>query len=129
MEKYLPKVGDKLYLRQFTKSYYVDMVKRPYTVVGVTPTKVLVQECKLIYPIFKANPNWNERQKEYYKDMVGKRVAFFNTVAESIEPDPAGRIEELTWHGRKGMWGTKGKDSDYPEYAIFGEYRHQPYLD
>lgn len=127
--KTYPQIGDKLYLRQYTKNYMVDMVKRPYTVVEVTPTKVLVQACKLIYPIFKANPNWNERQKEYYKDMVGKRVAFYDTVAESIEPDPTGRIEELTWHSHRGMWGTKGRDSDYPEYAVFGEYMHQPYLD
>ena len=34
-EKNYPKVGEKCYLRQFTGSYYVDMVKRPYTVIEV----------------------------------------------------------------------------------------------
>lgn len=125
MEKTLPKVGDKLYLRQFTGSYYVDMVKRPYTVVSVSPSKVVVQECKLIAPVYHCcgNPYLDR------PDLEGQRVFFYDTVAESIQEDPYGRKEELTWHGRKGMWGTKGRDSDYPEYAIFGEWKHQPYLD
>lgn len=125
-EKTFPKVGDQLYLRQFTGSYYVDMVKRPYTVIEVTPTKVVVQSAKLIFPIFKYDP---KTMSDYYKEFDGKRVSFYDTVAESIEEDPEGRIEELTWHGRKGLWGTPGPDSEYPEYAIFGKYEHQPYLD
>lgn len=125
MEKTLPKVGDKLYLRQFTGSYYVDMVKRPYTVISVSPSKVVVQACKLIAPVYHCcgNPYLDR------PDLEGQRVFFYDTVAESIQEDPYGRKEELTWHGRKGMWGTKGRDSDYPEYAIFGEWKHQPYLD
>lgn len=113
MEKTFPQVGDKLYLRQFTGNYWVDMVKRPYTVIKVTPTRVYVQACKLIAPV---------------DPVSGKRVFYYDTVAEEILPDPEGRVEELTWHGRKAKWGTPGKDSDYPEYAIFGEYVHQPYL-
>lgn len=128
-EKYLPKVGEQLYLRQFTGRYYVDIVKRPYTVIEVTPTKVVVQAAQLIYPIFKEDPNWTEEQREYYMPMVGKRICFFNTVAESIEPDPNGRTEKLTWHAKRSMWGTLGADSSYPEYAVFGKYEHQPYLD
>ena len=34
MNKYYPEVGTKLYLSQRTGSYYVDMVRTPYTVVG-----------------------------------------------------------------------------------------------
>lgn len=124
-EKTYPQVGDKLYLRQFTGSYYVDMVKMPYTVIGVTPTKVLVQECNLIAPIYHCTGN------PYYDrpDLEGQRVFFYDTVAESIEEDTNGRIKELTWHGRRGMWGTEGRDADYPQYAIFGKWEHQPYLD
>lgn len=123
-EKTLPQVGDKLYLRQFTKNYYVDMVKRPYTVIDVTNNIVKVQACKLIAPIYKCvgNPYLDR------PDLEGQRVFFYDTVAESIEEDPNGHIEELTWHGKKGMWGTKGPDSSYPQYAIFGEWKHQPYL-
>lgn len=124
--KQTPKVGDRGYLRQFTGSHYVDMVKRPVTVVEVTPTKVVVQHAKLIAPIYRCvgNPHLDR------PDLEGQRVFFYDTVAESIEPDPYGPKEELTWHGRREKWGTPGKDSDYPEYLILGEgYRHQPYLD
>lgn len=125
MEKTLPKVGDQLYLRQFTGNYMVDMVKRPYTVVESTPSRVVVQECRLIAPVYHCcgNPNLDR------PDLEGKRVFFYDTVAERIEADPHGSKEELTWHSRKGMWGTKGRDRDYPEYAIFGKWEHQPYLD
>lgn len=124
--KQLPKVGDQGYLRQFTGSYYVDMVKHPVTVVEVTPTKVVVQHAKLIAPVYhcKGNPYMDR------PDLEGQRVFFYDTVAESIEPDPNGFKEDLTWHAKKGKWGSKGRDSDYPEYLILGEgYKHQPYLD
>ena len=124
--KTLPAVGDQLYLRQFTGSYYVDICKTPYTVIAVTPTKVTVQAAELIYPMFHYDP---ARMSEYYKQFDGRRVCFFDTVAESIVPDPQGRIKELTWHAKRGMWGTPGADSSYPEYAVFGKYEQQPDLD
>ena len=127
MEKQVLKVGDKGYLRQFTGNYWVDMVKRPYTVIEATPTRVVVQECRLIYPIFQENPFWTKEQKEYYKDMVGKRVCFYDTIAESIEPDPFGRTMELSWHPKRELWGEKNET--YPQFFIVGEYEHQPYLD
>lgn len=125
--KTLPSVGDQLYLRQFTGSYYIDMVKRPYTVISVTNKEVIVQAAKLIYPIFVYDPS---TMSDYYKQFDGQRVCFYDTVAESIEPDLYGRIEKLVWHPKRGLWGTEGPDNSYPEYAIFGEgYQHQPYLD
>lgn len=124
--KTTPKVGDQLYLRVYTGSYYADMVKRPYTVISVTPSKVKVQSAKLVFPIFEYDP---ETMDLYYAQFDGRRVCFYDTVAESIEPDPEGRVKELTWHPGRGMWGTPGPDSSYPEYAIFGKYEHQPYLD
>lgn len=124
--KTFPKVGEHAYLRQFTGNYYVDMVKRPYTVIRVEDNKVIVQEARLHYPIFHYDP---ETMDEYYKQFDGKETCFYDTIAESIEPDPFGRIEELTWHSKRGLWGTKGKDSDYPEYLIIGQdYQHAPYL-
>jgi hypothetical protein len=124
--KTYPKVGDKLFLKQFTGSYYIDIVKRPYTVIEVTPTMVTIQACKLIYPIFVYDAT---KMTEYYKEFDGRRVSFYDTIAESIEPDTNGRIEQLYWHPKRSMWGTKGPDSSYPQYAVFGEYKHQPYLD
>lgn len=120
------KNGDQLYLRQFTGSYYIDIVKRPYTIIAITATGIYVQEAKLIFPVFHYEP---EKMDEYYKQFDGERVCFYDTVAESIEPNPEGRIELLTWHPKRQMFGTKGPDSSYPEYAVFGKYEHQPYLD
>jgi len=125
VEKTYPKVGDELYLRQFTGRSYIDEVKRPYTVMEVSTAKVVVQSCKLIAPVYHCCGNkFLDRP-----DLEGERVFFYDTVAETIEPDPFGRIETLTWHAKRGMWGTEGPDSNYPEYAVFGEYKHQPYLD
>ena len=49
MNKFYPEVGTPLYLSQRTGSYYVDMVKHPYTVIGTNNGKVQIQECKLIF--------------------------------------------------------------------------------
>ena len=105
--KIYPKVGDKLYLSQHTGNDWVDMVKRPFTVISVANNKITIQECKLIF----------------------NGPVYYNTIANAIEEDLEGRVEELTWHKKRNLWGTKGKDSDYPQYAYFGEWRHQPYLD
>lgn len=122
--KTYPKIGDKLYLQQQTGNYWVDMVKEPYTVISVSKDKVIVQSCKLIPPVYHCcgNPNLDR------PDLEGQRVWFYDTVAEKIEEDESGQIEELTWHPRKERWGTKGRVSDYPYYAYFGEWKHQPYL-
>ena len=128
IEKTYPQVGDQVYLRQFTGGYYIDMVKRPYTVISVDKNCVVVQKAKLIFPVFHYDP---KVMTDYYKQFDGQRVCFFDTVAESIEPDPNGICERLSWHGKRGLWGTEGcPDSDYPEYMISGQgYQHQPYLD
>lgn len=124
--KSLPKVGDQGYLRQFTGSYYVDMVKRPVTVIAVNDKEVVVQHAKLIAPVYHCvgNPYLDR------PDLEGQRVFFYDTVAESIEPDPEGQVETLTWHPKRDRWGTPGPDSSYPEYLITEQgYQHQPYLD
>ena len=124
-QKTFPEVGEKGYLRQFTGSYYVDKVKSPVTVIEVGSNYIIVQDCKLIAPVYHCcgNPHLDR------PDLEGQRVFFYDTVAESIEPDPNGRTHKLTWHSRRGFWGTEGRDSDYPEYLITGQgYQHQPYL-
>lgn len=124
MNKTFPKVGEQLYLQQITGDSWVDMVKRPYTVIGVNKNEVVVQEAKCIWPIYHCcgNPNLDVPELE------GQRVQFYDTLAESIEEDPFGQIKVLTWHSKRNKWGTKGRDSDYPSYAYFGKYAYQPYL-
>jgi len=127
MEKSDIKVGDQGYLRQFTSNSYINMVKRPVTVVEVSKSRVIVQYCKLIAPVYHCcgNPMLDR------PDLEGQRVFFYDTVAESIEPDPDGYIVCLSWHPRRKLWGEEGRpDSEYPLYLITSEgYSHQPYLD
>lgn len=123
--KTYPKIGDKLYLRQYTGNYMVDMVKTPYTVVGIQGGKVLVQACKLIAPVYHCtgNPMMDR------PDLEGQRVFFYNTVAEKIEEDPNGEIVTLSWAPKKERWQIDKYHTGYPEVAIFGSWVHQPYLD
>lgn len=124
-KKVFPKVGDHLYLNQFTGDYYVDMVRKPYTVVAVTNQVVTVRACKLTFPIFHYDPN---TMSDYYKQFDGQRVRFFDSLPEKIEDNPDGATKNLYWHPKRGLWGTKGEDSSYPEYAIFGDWEYYPYL-
>lgn len=126
-EKFYPEAGTELYLRPHTGDCWCDMVKRPYTVLGPTAEgKLKVQAAKLIFPVFKENPKWTEREREYYAPMVGTRVCFYDTVAESIEPDPNGRVIELVWSRKNGRW--QDSNEKYHDFAVFGKYEHQPYL-
>lgn len=117
-------VGMPLFLKQITGNYWVDMVKHPYTVIDITSTTVVVQEAKCIFPVF----HYKDSMSEYYKILDGIRVQFYDTLAESIEPDPYGQIKVLTYHKKRNLFGTKGPDANYPQYAFFGKYEYQPYL-
>lgn len=123
-QKFYPEVGTELYLSQRTGDYYVDKVKTPYTVVGQKNGKLLVQECKLIAPVYHCcgNPYLDR------PDLEGQRVFFYDTVAESIEPDENGEILELSWAPKKGVWQIDKYKTGYPDIAHFGHYEHYPYL-
>lgn len=107
MTKYYPEVGTKLYLSQRTGNYYVDMVKTPYTVIGVSSGKVLVQECQLIFN--------------------GPR--YYDTIADDIKADPNGEVLTLSWAPKKERWQIDKYKTGYPSVAFFGEWLHSPYLD
>ena len=125
MEKFYPEVGTPLFLYQRTGSYYVDSVKRPYTVIGIKNGKVQIQGCKYIWPIYHCEGNpYLDRP-----DLEGQRVCFYDTIPEKIEPDEHGEILELTWAPKKGMWQIDQFKTGYPEYAKFGSYEYYPYLD
>ena len=125
MERFIPEVGTPLYLQQRTGNYYVDLVKRPYTVIGYERGKVIIQECKMTPPVYHCvgNPHLDR------PDLEGQRVWFYDTVAEFIEPDPEGRIEELNWSPKHGTWQIDRFKTGYPSFAHFGEYKHCPYMD
>ena len=46
--KYIPTIGEKLYLSQHTGNYWVDSVRNPYTVIDVNDKEVTIQECKTL---------------------------------------------------------------------------------
>lgn len=103
MDKFLPKVGDKLYLRQDTGNEWIDMVHKPYTVVKVSEDAIVVQECKLIF--------------------YGTR--YYDTLPDEIEDDPYGETKILHWDCKKSRW----QGNDYcRDIAVFGRWDYQPYL-
>lgn len=105
--KVFPKVGDKLYLSQRTGNAWVDMVRRPYTVVGITKSKVIIQECKLVF----------------------NGVRYYDTLPDEILEDKNGEILELNWAPKKERWQIDKYHTGYPEIAFFGYWDYQPYLD
>ena len=121
--KSYPEVGTPLYLHQYTGDYWVDQCKDPYTVIGQKAGKLLIQSCQLIAPVYHCcgNPNLDRPELE------GQRVFFYDTVAESILPDPNGEILELSWAPKKRRWQIDRYKSGYPQVANFGCYMHEPY--
>jgi hypothetical protein len=105
--KFYPEVGTKLYLSQRTGNYYVDMVKTPYTVIGVSSGKVLVQECQLIFN--------------------GPR--YYDTIADDIKADPNGEVLTLSWAPKKERWQIDKHKTGYPSIAFFGKWEYYPYID
>ena len=103
--KYEPKVGDKLYLYTPCSDGWVSMVKDPYTVIAVKGNTCTVQECMLIFN--------------------GPR--YYCTIADDIRENPHGRVKVLRWSEKKQRWQESPAGS-YPEVAVFGEWKHQPYL-
>ena len=125
MKKFYPEAGTQLYLQQKTGNCYIDMVKTPYTVIGARRGKVLIQSCKLIAPVYHCvGDPYLDRP-----DLEGQRVFFYDTVAESIEPDPNGDVLELNWSPKYGRWQIDRYKTGYPEIAHFGKYEHYPYID
>lgn len=125
MERFIPEIGTPLYLQQRTGSYYVDQVKTPYTVIGYKSGKVIIQSCKMTPPVYHCvgNPHLDR------PDLEGKRVWFYDTVAETIEPDPNGETLELNWSPKHETWQIDQYHTGYPDFAHFGKYEYFPYLD
>lgn len=106
MNRVIYPVGTKLFLSQRTGDMCIDMIKTPYTVIGYKNNKLIIQSAKCNFP----------------------EECYFDTMPISMEEDKEGDIIELTYHNRKGRWGTEGRDRDYPYYAFFGSWEYFPYL-
>ena len=104
--KYMPTVGEHLYLQpKPSSSYYASITKRPYTVISVSPREVVIQAARCVYP---------------------DGPVYYDTMPIGFEEDPTGRIEKLHWAPKVGKWQ---ENSVWPNYAYFGEWDYYPYLD
>lgn len=103
--KYEPRVGDRLYLRVMTSDRWVNMVKNPYTVIEVKGNTCIVQEaaCLFAYP------------------------RYFDSMPYSIVENPRGKTLKLRWNEKHQRWQESPAGS-FPQFAVFGEYQYQPYL-
>ena len=110
-EKFLPKVGEKLYLHQKTNNSYVNDVRHPYTVRWVSDNAVGIQEAKCIF-----------NGPQYY-----------DSLPDEIVDDYNGRTLTLKWSNAKkwgGAWVHREYPGDeYPLIAEFGRWDYYPYLD
>ena len=108
-EKYMPKVGDKLYVRQHTGRYYIDICKDPYTVFKIEKNIVYIREAECIFPYPR----------------------YFNTLPTEIRDNPNGKVMKLKWSEKWQRWQetpARG-DTKYAYFAVFGEWEYMPYLD
>ena len=105
-DKYIPKVGEELYLYSNTGDYWCDIVKTPYTVIEVNKTSVVIQEAKLIFN--------------------GPR--YFDSYPDKIIPDENGEKLTLQWSKKHNKWYVDKYGIGSYSYAKFGKYEFTPYM-
>lgn len=109
------KVGDRGYLRQFTKDCWVNDVKRPVEVIEVTPSYIVVCRAEVLF------------EDEDTGELT--HMHYFDSEAKEMRPNPNGETETLYWHPKKKLWGGLGPDKDLPVYFInSGKFEYAPYL-
>lgn len=106
MSKYIPTVGEHLYTYTPCNMFYVAYCKTPYTVVEVKGNTITIQEARCIFPA----------------------VRYYDTLPIRIEEDKQGTCRKFRWSEKKQRW-QQSPCGSYPEVAVFGEWKYQPYLD
>lgn len=99
-EKYMPKVGEKVTL----ENWYC-ATKTPYTVIRVSKSEIVVQECALFF----------------------NGLRYFNSVADYISENPNGRTKILHWSPKRGCW-MESPVRSWSNRAVFGKWEHEPYV-
>ena len=103
--KYIPEVNEKLYLYTPCNNYWVEMVRKPYTVDSVDGNTCIVRQAKAIF----------------------NGAQYYDSLPDKIVDDPYGRRMKLRWSEKKGRW-QESPAGGYPRVAVFGEWDYQPYL-
>ena len=101
-EKYMPTVGEHLYITHTSGNWCLRAVRRPYTVISANGKEVTIQSAKLIF----------------------NGPVYYDTIADDIQEDPNGRIVKLHYSRQRGVWQL----DEYTK-AVFGRWDHYPYLD
>lgn len=104
--KHIPVVGEKLYTYTPCNSYYVNAVRKPFTVESVKGNAIVIRAAK---PIF-----------------VGP--VYYDSLPETIVDDPDGQRMTFRWSEKKQRWQESPAGS-YPRVAVFGQWDYYPYLD
>lgn len=104
--KHKPTVGERLYTYRPSNSYYVSIVRNPWTVETVRGDYCVIRAAR---PVFK-----------------GPR--YYDTLPDYIEDDPNGRRLKLRWSEKNHRW-QESPCTSYPLVAVFGEWDFYPYLD
>lgn len=104
--KHIPVVGEKLYTYTPCNSYYVNAVRKPFTVESVKGNTIVIRAAK---PIF-----------------VGP--VYYDSLPETIVDDPDGQRMTFRWSEKKQRWQESPAGS-YPRVAVFGQWDYYPYLD
>ena len=103
--KHTPAVDEHLYLYTPCTNYWVNMVRRPYTVESVKGSSCVIRAA---LPIFNG--------PQYY-----------DSLPDAIVDDPNGKRLTLRWSEKKQRWQESPAGS-YPRVAVFGGWDYQPYL-
>lgn len=107
MSKHIPVIGEHLYTYTPCNSYWVSMVRNPWTVERVNKTGT-VCVIRAALPVFHG-------------------VRYYDTLADDIVDDPNGKRMTLRWSEKKQRWQESPAGS-YPKVAVFGAWDFQPYL-
>lgn len=105
--KYIPTVGEKLYIYTPCNRYYVQAVRDPYTVESVKGNTIVIRAAR---PIF-----------------YGPR--YYNSMPDEIVDDPNGKRMTMRWSEKKQRWQESPDRYGYPKVARFGAWDYFPYLD
>lgn len=104
--KHNPTVGEHLYIYTPCNDYWVESVRKPYTVHEVRGNVITIREAR---PCFYSG-------KVYY-----------DSLPDAIVDNPNGRQLKFRWSEKKQRWQESPAGS-YPRVAVFGEWDYQPYL-
>lgn len=103
--KHNPAVGEHLYIYTPCNDYWVESVRKPFTVHEVRGNVITIREAEAVF--------------------TGPQ--YFDSLPDDIIDNPNGRQLKFRWSEKKQRWQESPAGS-YPRVAVFGKWDYQPYL-